>query len=100
MTDQKSLKQWDAADYLESREDMVLYLNACIDEDPGDGSLIRSAISDIARAQNMSQLAKEAGLTRAGLYKALSPDGKPGFDTMLRVTRALGMSLHFDEHAH
>jgi probable addiction module antidote protein len=45
----------------------------------------------------MSQLATEAGLTRAGLYKALSPEGKPGFDTMLRITRALGMNLHFDQ---
>ncbi|AFT71818.1 Putative transcriptional regulator, lambda repressor-like DNA-binding domain protein [Alloalcanivorax dieselolei B5] len=94
------LKPWDAADHLEDQEDMILYLNACIDDDPGDGSLIRAALSDIARAQNMSRLAKETGMTRAGLYKALSPDGRPGFDTMLKITRALGLSLHFDGHAH
>ena len=94
------LKPWDAADHLEDQESMVLYLNACIDDDPGDGSLIRAALSDIARAQNMSRLAKETGLTRAGLYKALSPDGSPGFDTMLKITRALGLSLHFDQHIH
>ena len=88
MTAPNPLKRWDAADHLENSEDMVLYLNACIDDDPGDGSLIRAALNDIAT---------EAGLTRAGLYKALSPEGKPGFDTMLRITRALGMNLHFDQ---
>ena len=97
MTAPNPLKRWDAADHLENSEDMVLYMNACIDDDPGDGSLIRAALNDIARARNMSQLATEAGLTRAGLYKALSPEGKPGFDTMLRITRALGMNLHFDQ---
>lgn len=99
MTEHK-LKTWDAVDHLEDQEDMLLYLNACIDEDPGDGSLIRAALSDIARAQNMSRLAQETGLTRAGLYKALSPEGSPGFDTMLKITRALGLSLHFDQGAH
>ncbi|KYZ87440.1 transcriptional regulator [Alcanivorax balearicus MACL04] len=99
MTEHK-LKPWDASDHLEDREDMILYLNACIEEDPGDGSLIRAALSDIARAQNMSRLADETGMTRAGLYKALSPEGNPGFDTMLKITRALGLSLHFDQHAH
>ncbi len=74
-----------------------MYLMACIADDPGDGYLIRAELGGIARARNMSQLATEAGLTRAGLYKALSPEGKPGFDTMRRIIRALDMNLHFDQ---
>ena len=100
MTSPLPLSQWDAADYLESHEDMVLYLNACMDEDPGDGSLVRAALNDIARAQNMSHLAREIGMTRAGLYKALSPEGRPGFDTLLRITRALGLNIHFEQRSH
>jgi len=100
MTSPLPLSQWDAADYLESHEDMVLYLNACMDEDPGDGSLVRAALNDIARAQNMSHLAREIGMTRAGLYKALSPEGRPGFDTLLRIARALGLNIHFEQRSH
>lgn len=95
MNETTTLKYWDAADYLDNRDEMVSYLNACIEDDAGDGSLIRAALNDIARAQNMSQLAEKSGLTRAGLYKALSTEGRPGFDTLLRITRALGMELRF-----
>ena len=62
-------------------EDFRLYLEACAEEDPGDGSLIRAALNDIARAQNFSALARETGMTREGLYKALSKDGNPSFAT-------------------
>jgi len=86
--------RWDAVDYLKTEEDMALYLNACLDEDPGDGSLIRAALNDVARAKGMTQLARDTGLTREGLYKALSASGNPEFSTMLRVMRALGMALH------
>lgn len=86
--------RWDAADYLDNDEDMALYLNACLDEDPGDGSLVRAALNDIARARGMTQLARETGLTREGLYKALSSSGNPEFSTMLKVIRALGIQLH------
>ena len=85
--------RWDATDYLDTAEDVRLYLEACLNEDPGDGSLIRAAFNDIARARNMTQLAQEIGMTREGLYKALGPDGNPGFTTVLRLTRALGMQL-------
>ena len=85
--------RWDAADYLDTAEDVRLYLEACLDEDTGDGSLIRAAFNDIARARNMTQLAQEIGMTREGLYKALGPDGNPSFTTVLRLTRALGMQL-------
>ncbi|MDE2937970.1 MAG: putative addiction module antidote protein [Chloroflexota bacterium] len=87
--------RWDAADYLTDEEDVRLYLEACAEEDPGDGSLIRAALNDIARAQNMSQLAREIGMTREGLYKALSKNGNPSFTTVMQITRALGMRLRF-----
>ena len=79
--------------HLQSKEDVRLYLEACAEEDPGDGSLIRAALNDIARAQNMSRLAREIGMTREGLYKALSDNGNPSFTTVMRITRALGMQL-------
>ena len=72
---------------------MRLYLEACAAEDPGDGSLIRAALNDIARAQNISRLARDAGMSREGLYKALSENGNPTFATVMRITRALGMQL-------
>ena len=85
--------KWDAVEHLGTREDARLYLEACAEEDPGDGSLIRAALNDIARARNMSGLAREAGLSREGLYKALSRDGNPTFATVMRITRALGLQL-------
>ena len=85
--------RWDAADHLRTGEDVCLYLEACAEEDPGDGSLIRAALNDIARVQNMSLLAREVGMTREGLYKALSEKGNPSFTTVMRITRALGMKL-------
>ena len=87
---------FDAAEYLQDEEDRREYLAACLDEDPGDGSLIRRAIADIARARGMSALAREAGISREGLYKALAPNGNPGFATMLRVIRALGLRLRLE----
>ena len=84
---------WDAAEHLRTREDARLYLEACAEEDPGDGSLIRAALNDVARAGNMSRLARDAGMSREGLYKALSEDGNPSFATVLRITRALGMQV-------
>lgn len=86
--------RWDAADYLESDEEMAVYLDACLDEDPGDGSLIRVALNDIARARGMTQLARDTGLTREGLYRALSSSGNPELSTVLKVIRALGIKLH------
>ena len=73
---------------------MTLYLDACLEEDTGDGSLVRAALNDIARAKGMTQLANDSGLSREGLYKALSASGNPEFSTMLKVMRALGMALH------
>ena len=88
------LTRWDALDHLNTEEDLSLYLEACFEEDPGDGSLIRAALGDIARARGMAQLARDTGLTREGLYKALSPDGNPEFSTVVKVIHALGLRLH------
>ena len=85
-------RPWDAADYLETEEDMVAYLEAAFDE--GDPSLIAAALGDIARARGMTAVAADAGLGRESLYKALSPDGNPEFATVLKVMRALGLRLH------
>ncbi len=91
----ESFTEWDAADHLHSAEDARLYLEACAKEDPGDGSLIRAALNDIARSGNMSWLAREIGMSREGLYKALSESGNPAFSTVIRIVRALGMQLRF-----
>ena len=86
--------RWDAIDYLKSEEDMALYLDACFDEDSGDGNVIRAALNDISRARGMTQLARDTGLTREGLYRALSPEGNPEFSTMLKVIKSLKIKLH------
>ena len=89
----EAFTKWDVTESLRTREDARLYLEACAEEDPGDGSLIRAALNDIARAGNMSQLAREVGMSREGLYKALSEDGNPSFATVTRIARALGMQV-------
>ncbi len=91
--------RWDAADHLRTPEDTRLYVQACTEEDPGDGSLIRAALNDVARAGNMAGLAREVGISREGLYKALSADGNPTFATVLRITRALGLELRIEARA-
>lgn len=85
--------RWDAAEGLHTGEDCAMYFRACVEEDPGDGSLIRAALGDIARARGMTQLANETGLARESLYRALSADGNPEFSTILRVIHALGYAL-------
>ena len=83
---------WDPADHLKTEEDMVAYLEAALEE--GDPALITAALGDIARAKGMSQVAREAGLGRESLYKALSSTGNPEFGTILKVVAALGLQLH------
>jgi probable addiction module antidote protein len=90
------LKKWDVVEHLKTEEDMALYFDACIEEDPGDGSVIRGALGDIARARGMSQLARDTGLAREGLYKALSADGNPEFATVMKVIKSLGLKLRAD----
>lgn len=83
---------WDVAEHLETEEDMAAYLEAVLEE--GDANLVVAALGDIARAKGMTQIARDAGLGRESLYKALSPDGNPEFNTVLKVVRALGLRLH------
>jgi probable addiction module antidote protein len=83
---------WDPAEHLETEEDMAAYLEAALED--GDPALVAAALGDIARAKGMTQIAREAGLGRESLYKALSPEGNPELATVLKVVRALGLSLH------
>lgn len=85
-------KKWDAAEHLKSDADMVAYLEAALED--GDPALVAAALGDVARARGMSTIAKETGLGRESLYKALSPGGNPGFSTVLKVVKALGLRLH------
>jgi len=83
---------WDAASYLENNEDIAAYLDAALDED--DPALLAAALGDVARAKGMTEIARETGLGRESLYKALSADGNPEFGTVQKVVRALGLKLH------
>jgi len=85
-------RPWDAAEHLQTEEDMVAYLEAAFEE--GDPALIAAALGDIARAKGMTQVARETGLGRESLYKALSAQGNPEFATILKVVQALGLRLH------
>ena len=87
------LHDFDAKDFLEDEEDCRLYLKACFDEDPSDGSLIKKALDDIAQAHGMALLAKEAGMTRAELYKALDAESDPKLSTFLHILKAQKIDL-------
>jgi probable addiction module antidote protein len=83
------LRAWDAAEHLESDEDIAAYLDAALEE--GDPALVVAVLGDIARARGMTQLAREAGVGRESLYKALSASGNPEFATVMKIVRALGL---------
>lgn len=85
--------RYDVVDYLKSEEDMAAYLDACFEEAGDDAAYIAAALGDIARARGMAQLAKDTGISREGLYKALSSDGNPSLATVLKVVKALGLKL-------
>jgi probable addiction module antidote protein len=82
---------WDPAEHLGDKKAIAVYLNAAFED--GDPAVIASALGDVARAQGMTRIARDAGLTRASLYKALNSEGRPEFDTVLRVLGALGVKL-------
>ncbi len=86
--------QYDVAEHLRTPEEMAAYLEACFEESKGDASFVAKALGDIARAKGMTQVARDAGLSRESLYKALSGERTPGFDTVLKVVQALGIELH------
>jgi probable addiction module antidote protein len=90
------LKNWDTAEHLKTREDMALYLQACMEEAGDDAAFIAKALGVVARAYGMTQLSNDTGLGRESLYKALSGEGNPSFDTILKVTKAIGLKVHFE----
>jgi probable addiction module antidote protein len=85
---------YDVAEQLRTPEEMAAYLDAWLEEAPEDAAGIARALGDIARAKGMSQVARDAGLSRESLYKALSENGNPSFATVLKVARALGVKFH------
>ena len=85
--------RYDVAEHLRTPEDMAAYLEACFEDARGDAAYIAKALGDIARAKGMSKVARDAGLSRESLYKALSGERSPGFDTILKVMKALGLKL-------
>lgn len=86
--------RYDVAEHLRTPEEMAAYLEACFEEAKGDATFIAKALGDIARAKGMAQVARDAGLSRESLYKALSGERSPGFDTILKIMDALGLKLH------
>ena len=92
MTEQ--FTRWDSAEYLKTEEDMANYLDACMEEAGDDPAFIAKALGTIARAGSMTQVARDAGLSRESLYRALSGEGNPEFGTILKVVKALGLKLH------
>jgi len=85
-------RPYDAAEYLETAEDMAAYLEATFED--GNPTVVVKALGNITRARGMSQIARDTGLGRESLYKALSPEGNPEFATVMKVVRALGLKLH------
>ncbi|MFA7172234.1 MAG: addiction module antidote protein [Kiritimatiellia bacterium] len=86
--------KYDVAEHLRTPEEMAAYLEACLEEAQGDGTFVAKALGDIARAKGMTQIARDTGLSRESLYKALSGDRMPSLDTILKVVQALGLELH------
>ena len=84
---------YDVAETLRTPDEMAAYLEACIEEADGDAAFIAKALGDIAPAQGMTQVARDSGLSRESLYKALSGESSPSFETILKVVKALGLKL-------
>jgi probable addiction module antidote protein len=95
MTEQK-FGRYDSADYLETEADIAAYLDAVMAERDDDPAYVTRALGVVARARNISQLARDTGMSREGIYKALSDDGNPSFVTVARIARALGLRIAFE----
>lgn len=93
------LSRWDTAEYLKTEQDIQAYIEAVVEEGGNDPAIILHALGVIARAKNMSQLAREAGLSREGLYKALSDEGNPSFSTVSKIAKALGLQIRVETAA-
>ena len=89
-------KLWDVQDFLRTPEDCALYIQAAIDEAGDDPAFIAKALGDVARSRGMAQTARDCGISREGLYKALSAEGNPSFATVIKVLTALGLRLHVE----
>lgn len=92
----ETFKPFEPSNYLNSVEDVAAYLEATIEEDGDDSAAIKRALGNIARSQNFSEIARQAGMSREGLYKALSEDGNPSLATIVKVSHALGLKLRFE----
>ena len=92
----KAYREFNETDYIKTEADARRLLEAAADEDPGDGTVIRAVLNVIARAQNMSTIARNAGLNRGNLYEALSEDGNPSLATTAKIARALGLRLRLE----
>jgi probable addiction module antidote protein len=99
MSSTEKFTPYDTADYLSDIEDAAAYLEAAIDEAGDDPTVITRALGVIARSGNLSEVARRSGMSREGLYKALSAEGNPSFATVMKVSHALGLRLHFDKTA-
>jgi probable addiction module antidote protein len=92
--------RYDIAEHLRTPEEMAAYLDASLEESDGDATYVAKALGDIARAKGMTQIARDTGLSRESLYKTLSGDRNPGFDSILKIVRALGIELHATPISH
>jgi|SRR5690606_27907406 len=86
--------RYDVAEYLSTPEEMAAYLEACLQEANGDAAYVAKALGNIARAKGMTEIARQTGLSRESLYKALSGERVPNFETVLKVINALGLKIH------
>ena len=87
--------EYDSADYLTSLDRIAAYLEAVLEEAGDDPAFVAKALGTIARSQNFSELARKVGMSREGLYKALSEDGNPSYATIVKVAKALGLKIEF-----
>ena len=94
MTEAK-FSRYDSADYLETQDDIAAYLDAIVEEGGDDPALITRALGVVARARNISKLARDTGMSREGIYKALSDEGNPSFATVAKIAGALGLRITF-----
>ena len=93
----ETFSRYDTADYLKDEASIVAYFEAAIEEAADDPTIITVALGNIARARNMSQLAREVGISREGLYTALSGQGNPSFAVVLKVAKAMGLRVAFHQ---
>ncbi|WP_429500671.1 addiction module antidote protein (plasmid) [Robbsia andropogonis] len=91
--DAVKFSRYDTADYLKTEEEIAAYLDAAMED--GDPGLIAAALGDVARARNISKLARDTGMSREGIYRALSGEGNPSFATVMKIAGALGLRLSF-----